>query len=65
MLEMQTQTEMGLHVKARHIYLIATTTEMALIKMPNIKFNEHPCSICLKLSYNGDILIDDQQGCDI
>jgi hypothetical protein len=57
--------EMGLHVKAHHFCLIANTSEMALIKMPNIKFNEHPCSISLKLSYNGDILIDDQQGCDI
>jgi hypothetical protein len=54
MLEMHTQMEIGLHVKVHHFYLTATTTEMALIKMPNIKFNEHPCSISLKLSYNTD-----------
>ena len=52
------------NVKASHFYLTATTTEMALIKTPNIKFNEHPCSICLKLSYNEDILIDNQQDHD-
>jgi hypothetical protein len=46
--------EMGLHVKTHHFYMSANTTTMALIKMPNIKFNEHPRSIPLKLSYNMD-----------
>jgi hypothetical protein len=54
MLEIHTQMEMGLHVKDHRFYLVANTTEMAFIKMPNIKFNENPRSISLQLSYNMD-----------
>jgi hypothetical protein len=65
MLEIHMQMDMGFQIKAHPLFLTATTTEMALIKMPNTKINENPCSISHKLSYSRDIVIDGQQGCDI